>query len=192
MPRPAHPEKRRAEIVQAAFRLLGRDGVEGFSMRAVAAEAGCTIGLINHWFTSKDALLDAALAQAIEDALSRNEVALADGTKSVDLSLAEFLPLDETRVSELKIWLAFWALAVSRPELNARHNARAAQLRKLLTAEASTIGLTGDRLISVVDVIMPLLDGITVNALLDPEYWTPARQLKTLRIALDALQIDPI
>ncbi len=191
MPRPAHPEKRRAEVVEGAFRLLARAGVEGFSMRAVAQEAGCTIGLINHWFDSKDALIDAALAQAIEDALARSRSSLDDDGKSIESGLAEFLPIDDTRVSELRIWLAFWALAVSRPDLNVRHNARAHELRKLLTKEARAIGLSEKRVAAAIDVIMPLLDGITVNALLDPDYWTPSRQLSSLRVVLRALQIEP-
>ncbi len=191
MPRPARPVERRAEIVEGAFRLLARDGIEGFSMRAVAQEAGCTIGLINHWFASKDELIDAALAQAIDDALARNEAALADGNRSIDRGLAQFLPLDETREAELRIWLAFWALAVSRPNLNARHNARAHELRKMLRQEAAALGVSKDKIDKAVDVVMPLLDGITVNALLDPDYWTPTRQLKSVRTVLAALQIEP-
>ncbi len=189
MPRPAYPEQRRTEVVEGAFRLLARDGVEGFSMRAVAQETGCTIGLINHWFASKDDVIDAAVAQAIDDALDRSRAALSDST-TVEDGLVQFLPLDETRVSELRIWLAFWAMSISRPDLNKRHNARAAELRKLLKKDATSMGLSSDRIASTIDVIMPLLDGITVNALLDPDYWTPSRQLKALRTTLDALQIQ--
>ena len=188
MPRPAHPEQRRTEVVEGAFRLLARDGVEGFSMRAVAQEAGCTIGLINHWFASKDEVIDAAVARAIDDALARSRAALDNGT-AVEDGLTQFLPLDETRVSELRIWLAFWAMSISRPDLNERHNVRAAELRKLLKKDATSAGVSSDRIAKAVDVLMPLVDGITVNALLDPDYWTPSRQLKALRTALDALQI---
>ena len=189
MPRPAYPEERRTEVVEGAFRLLARDGVEGFSMRAVAQEAGCTIGLINHWFASKDDVIDAALTRAINDALERSRAALSDST-TVEDGLVQFLPLDETRVSELRIWLAFWAMSISRPGLNERHNARAADLRKLLKKDAATLGISKDNITKAVDVLMPLIDGITVNALLDPDYWTPSRQLKALRTALDALQIQ--
>ncbi len=188
MPRPAHPEQRRAEVVQGAFKLLARDGVEGFSMRGVAHEAGCTIGLINHWFGSKDELIDAALAQAIEEALSRSSQ-MTNG--EMETGLAEFLPLDETRTAELRIWLAFWALAISRPELKDKHNARADELRKRLKKDATARGLKSEQIAKAVDVVMPLLDGIAVNALMDPDYWTPSRQLRTLRTTLDALKIHP-
>ena len=44
-PRPSKNEQRR-RIVQCAFQVLARDGLESFAMRRVAQEAGCTIGLI--------------------------------------------------------------------------------------------------------------------------------------------------
>ena len=57
MPRLADKQERREQVIEAAFRVIARDGLTGTSMRAVAKEAGCTIGLINHWFDSRDDLI---------------------------------------------------------------------------------------------------------------------------------------
>ena len=56
-----------------------------------------------------------------------------------------------------------------------------------LKREVRKMADTAPTLTLFVDVLMALLDGITVNALVDPEYWTPARQLRSLRWAIHGL-----
>ncbi len=188
MPRVADAEERRSEVVEAAFRLLARDGVEAFSMRAVAKEAGCTIGLINHWFSSKDELVDAALGEAIASAKTRAEIGFRESSANPENALAEFLPLDDVRSQELRVWLAFWALGVSRPHLQELHKNRYSSLRDELIAIARSMGVPSKHIDQYADVVMPLLDGITVNALVNPTYWTPVRQMRSLKSVLQALE----
>ncbi len=187
MPRNADPEQRRAEVVDAAFRLLAREGVESLTMRQVAKEAGCTIGLLNHWFASKDHLMDAALGRAASSAIERCGAILQIPEVTLERVVSEFLPLDGTRTDELRVWLAFWALSIGRPELQDRHRKRAHDIRQQLKSEVRKMPDAAPNLTLFVDVLMTLLDGITVNALVDPEYWDPARQLRSLRWAISRL-----
>ncbi len=187
MPRVADAEERRLEVVEAAFRLLSRDGVEAFTMRAVAKEAGCTIGLINHWFASKDELVDAALGQAIVAAQTRAKQVLGDSSAPPEDALAEFLPVDDVRCAELRVWLAFWALGVGRPHLQELHKGRYMALRNELKSIALSIGIPEAHTTQYADVIMPLVDGITVNALVNLDYWTPTRQLRTVKTVHESL-----
>ena len=48
---------RREALVEAAIESLKRHGHEGLSVRRIAAEAGVSIGLINHHFPNKDTLV---------------------------------------------------------------------------------------------------------------------------------------
>lgn len=50
-------ERRRAELLVAAARLMERDGSEAVSMQALAREAGVSVGLIYRYFSGKDQLL---------------------------------------------------------------------------------------------------------------------------------------
>lgn len=61
------PEVRRAEILAAAKKLLDRDGVRGFSLEAVAREAGVAASLPRHYFGSSVELLSAATADVLKD-----------------------------------------------------------------------------------------------------------------------------
>lgn len=54
-------ERRRGQLVEAAIRLLMRDGVERVSLRAIATEAGASLAAVHVCFTDKDELMRAAM-----------------------------------------------------------------------------------------------------------------------------------
>lgn len=150
-------------------------------MRKIAAEAGCTIGLINHWFESKDDLLEAVLDEALSAAVARANDALDQSAVSPERVFQEFLPLDDQRIKEQRIWLVFWALGFGRPGLSARSTRRLEEGRRRLIEVFRTLGVPACEVESNVDLLMATIDGIMVNALADPEHWTPKRQIATLR-----------
>jgi AcrR family transcriptional regulator len=59
MDRPVDDLTARARIRDAAIRLFGERGIEGASIRDIAAEAGVSSGLVRHHFGSKEALREA-------------------------------------------------------------------------------------------------------------------------------------
>ncbi|MBU8820844.1 TetR/AcrR family transcriptional regulator [Mycolicibacterium goodii] len=72
---------REEQIISAAMRVLGRVGVPGTTLRAVAAEAGIPLGTMQHVFPTKDQLLRAVITTVVEDisAAFRAEVELDKG-----------------------------------------------------------------------------------------------------------------
>src|SRR5262245_28127819 len=64
-PRPPLGDGRQA-LVEAAVKVLARNGMRGLTIRATAAEAGVTHGLVRHHFGSRQALLEATLAHVVE------------------------------------------------------------------------------------------------------------------------------
>ncbi|MFB7507745.1 TetR/AcrR family transcriptional regulator [Streptomyces broussonetiae] len=65
MPRRYDPE-RRQRIIDAAIRVVGRDGIAGLSHRSVAAEADVPLGSTTYHFATLEELMVAALRQANE------------------------------------------------------------------------------------------------------------------------------
>lgn len=55
------PEQTREKIVDAAWRVLERDGYAAASIKSIAQEAGVAQGLVHYYFTSKELLVIAAL-----------------------------------------------------------------------------------------------------------------------------------
>lgn len=52
-------------LMEATLRIIGRAGVDHVTHRAVAAEAGLSVGAITHHFKTRDAMVDAALQFAL-------------------------------------------------------------------------------------------------------------------------------
>ncbi|SDK06646.1 transcriptional regulator, TetR family [Nocardioides sp. YR527] len=63
--RQALVEHRSRQLLDAAARLMERDGSEAVSMQALAAEAGVSVGLIYRYFGSKDDVLLAVITDVL-------------------------------------------------------------------------------------------------------------------------------
>ncbi len=92
-PRTAKAEQTRRTIVEAAVRLIRRDGYDATTMRAIAAEAGVSIGNAYYYFSSKEQLV-----QAFYDQLQVDHAARA----------ATVLSADRTFVGRLRGVLMSW------------------------------------------------------------------------------------
>jgi AcrR family transcriptional regulator len=68
-PRRLAPDARRAQLLEAARRCLAEEGLAGFTLEAVAREAGVTGQLLRHYFGSGDGLLTALATALMEDAI---------------------------------------------------------------------------------------------------------------------------
>ena len=183
MPKIADKQQRRGEIVDAAIRVILRDGLAGASMRVVAREAGCTIGMINHWFSSRDDLVEATFDRAMQVEMSR-AMSIVSTPESYIEAAGEFLPLDERRRDEVRIWIAFYAMVLCGRDDERRRTERCAAVRKAAVEGLSSFyepAVCHD----IVDRALVLIDGIAINALLDPKRWTRTRQLTVLQEGLE-------
>jgi AcrR family transcriptional regulator len=110
MPRVADHDQRRAQIARAFQRLLAADGFAAVSFSRVAAEAGISVGLIQHYFAGKDVLLHFAYEDASRRLSERVRVRVREGGAArlpiaevlLD-SLVELLPLDQERDVEYRV-----------------------------------------------------------------------------------------
>jgi len=152
-------------------------------MRAVAQETGCTIGLINHWFSSRDDLIEATFDRAILLELESAAVIATDPSSYAEAA-SQFLPVDKRRRDAAKIWIAFYAMVLSGSDDEELRTARCHAVR-----EAMVEGLREYRPLpachDIVDRILVLVDGISINALLDPKRWTRARQRAVLQEGME-------
>lgn len=129
MPRLIDHALRRAELAEAVWRVVGRDGVGAVSVRNVAAEAGVSAGSLRHVLSTKEAMLVAAVELVVERGTerfrARAESTPVRGRADAIAWLAELLPLDDVRRLELRTHLALMlessgypALAAPRQELD--------------------------------------------------------------------------
>jgi TetR/AcrR family transcriptional regulator len=74
-----HAVKRQV-VIDAARRVFDAQGLDAATMRAIAAEAGCTTGAIYPFFRGKEELYAAVLAQSLEALRAAVERTMADET----------------------------------------------------------------------------------------------------------------
>ncbi|MGI5140888.1 MULTISPECIES: TetR/AcrR family transcriptional regulator [unclassified Streptomyces] len=118
MARRYDPE-RRQRIIDAAIRVVARNGIAGLSHRSVAAEADVPLGSTTYHFKTLDELMVAALRQTNEGfakVLATSGLEDGEGDLAADLAraLGEWLGGDRTGVElEYELYLA----ALRRPAL---------------------------------------------------------------------------
>ena len=120
-------------FLDAAERLLIREGAAGISTRQLAREAGQNHGLVHYYFGSVDELLLQTLERFTDRILERQRALYATDTPFaekwrtavgfIDADLASGYP---------KVWAELEALAWDRPELRDRLRALNDQWRSLL------------------------------------------------------------
>jgi AcrR family transcriptional regulator len=103
------------QILQAARRLLAEQGYAGLSMRRVAQEAGMSLSNVQHYYQSKDLLLEALLLYTMDDFQSKMDRVLQAMTDRPRLE--QFLSTVDMFLGEITdpvthaIFFEIWALA---------------------------------------------------------------------------------
>jgi AcrR family transcriptional regulator len=172
---------RREALVDAAIESLKRHGHEGLSVRRIAAEAGVSIGLINHHFPNKDALVAESyrtFSRRISDSFAaavRAAPAVPRERLRAFFSAVFSKPNLDPQV--LTAWVVYWALLQVSPEMRAVHDEEGRGygdlLGRLLADLARERGQSKPDLRLAVIGLRALLDGLWLEWCLDPDSFRP-------------------
>jgi len=177
MPKLIDHDLRRRELVEASWQVIAEEGLEGVTMRKVAAAAGCTTGRITHYFENREELVLAAL-KAVYDMAAERMAAAAESdlppAEKLMLHLEEGLPLDRNRHREWKVWIAFWSAAASTPELAAENDRRHRIWRKAMIPLIRAMAPTAD-CEREADILSGIVDGLGLEAAVS---YTPANRAR--------------
>ncbi|GGD06183.1 TetR/AcrR family transcriptional regulator [Pyruvatibacter mobilis] len=189
MPKIVDHKARRAELVEASWKVIETEGLDGLTMRKVASAAGCTTGRITHYFPDREALVLAALRAANEAAKARTTALLAKDLPPrarLQKCVEEGLPLDKQRQREWKVWIAFWTAAASDPQL-ARENA--IQTEAWVDALAALIAdvAPGCDAGHEARILMGAINGIGLLTAISPTKQNRAGAVETLALHVEGL-----
>jgi DNA-binding transcriptional regulator YbjK len=109
MPKIVDHDRQRVKFAEAAMSLIARHGLEGVTMRAVAAEAGLSYGSLFHYFNSKDELLMHAVRHSTSLQTKRvNEyTSQYSGLKALEHLLCDDAIITESTRDDWMVWLTF-------------------------------------------------------------------------------------
>jgi AcrR family transcriptional regulator len=183
---------REAALTEALLRIVAERGLDQVSVREVATEAGVSIGTVQHYFPTKDAMLAGAFAEVVERVRVRlTAVELGpDIRRNLSAVLAELLPLDERRAVEARVQLSFAARATHSAELAAIQRTVLSEVHDALT-DAFVRASAGDATTSTAKLAahaaLAAVDGLALHAMSAPGWLTSRRLRATLDLLLDAL-----
>src|SRR3954470_24715199 len=111
----------RERILDAAVKLIAREGIDDVRIARIAMAAGVSASLLHYHFESREALLAEALEHSYEIAgnarLSVPEDEPAPATRRLAAMINQCLPLNEPLRADRGLWVELWRRAVRHPEL---------------------------------------------------------------------------
>jgi AcrR family transcriptional regulator len=109
MPKIVDHDVQREKFAEAAMSLIAQQGLEGVTMRAVAAEAGLSYGSLFHYFSSKDELLMHAVrhSTALQSKRINAFTSKYSGLKALEHLLCDDAIITESTRDDWMVWLTF-------------------------------------------------------------------------------------
>lgn len=171
MPKRVDHQERRQQIADAICRLLGREGLDAVSLRQVAAEAGVSMGRVQHYFATKDEMLSFAFRAVAERAERRiGAVAAAVEQPATPRSLLravllEMLPLSPQSRFEAPVWVATLGKAVLVPEVAVPLRDGADRFTDFVAEQITGVRGDGADARRDAQALLALVDGLMVHLL---------------------------
>jgi len=109
MPKVVDHDAQRVKFAEAAMSLIAQHGLEGVTMRAVAAEAGLSYGSLFHYFSSKDELLMHAVrhSNSLQTDRINKFTSQYSGMKALEHLLCDDAIITDSSRDDWMVWLTF-------------------------------------------------------------------------------------
>lgn len=113
MPKIVDHEQRRRQIAESVWAIVAFRGFEAVTLRSVAAEAGVSMGTVQHYFTNKNEMIVFACTQFVEQATSGAESLMAQSNDPtaprtvIRAIMHQTMPLSEEQRMGSAVWMAF-------------------------------------------------------------------------------------
>jgi len=185
-----------AQIVQAAIRVLARQGYARTSLMDIAKEAGMSKGAVHYHFPTKDALIQVVLATACDAVATRTINAWEAGGKdplgALRSSLEELWRVRAEKTDEALVVADLLAQSqydeVLQPKLAAYYRDAASQVHEHIMQHIVAVGLKPKVPPEVLPrILLGLLDGLVMQAFVDPDVLDPSdvvRAIETIAVSM--------
>lgn len=194
MPKIVNHDQRREQLAEAAWCVIRREGLEGVSVRRVAEEAGMSLGSLRHYFETQSELLAFSM-QLVSDRVNQRIGKLTfngNPRHDIELVIRELMPLDEERMAESEVWLAFSVRSKVDPALRELsqevHGSLYDGFRRMIDALIQ-MKLTEEDIDAELETrrLHALVDGLVVHCVLNPERLNGDDIWQTVMYHLDRL-----
>ncbi len=179
--RKASEAARREQILKAAYEVALRKGIDGLTVRAVAAQAKLSHGLVHFHFERKaqlvTALLDWVLATTAVLQIPAGVAQIPRAHDRLRALLRQEMDRLAHEPSRFRLFLEYWALGTRHAAIRAKISAELGRYRAafrtmteemIRTEPARYAGVTADGLAAVT---VSFINGCAVQAMIDPAHF---------------------
>ncbi|MEM9073267.1 MAG: TetR/AcrR family transcriptional regulator [Myxococcota bacterium] len=186
------------QIVQAAIRVLAKQGYARTSLMDIAREAGMSKGAVHYHFPTKEALIQVVLKTACDAVQARTIEAWGVGNQpfvSLRKSLETLWGVRATRTDEALVVADLLAQALYddklRPQLAEYYELAATQIRDYLLPQLTAAGIEPAIDPAILPrIVIGLLDGLVMQAFVDPEALSPDQVVSAIEaMAMSLLRV---
>jgi TetR/AcrR family transcriptional regulator, transcriptional repressor of bet genes len=192
MPGKKVPEKvRREQLLAAAYEVAAREGLGGLTVRAIAAEAEVSHGLVHFHFRTKKQLVGALLDWVLARTLTLPPLESAgQGSRPIE-RLHALLRSEMNRLSSeprrMRLFFDYWVLGTRDAAIGARIREELERYRTSLRAVVDEVlrtepdafaDVTADGLAAVA---ISFINGCAVQAMIDPDHFDRAEYLTAVQ-----------
>jgi AcrR family transcriptional regulator len=169
------------QIIDAAIRVLARQGYAKTSLLDIAKEAGMSKGALHYHYPTKEALIHTVLETACNAVQARTMQAWSPSDNpfaALRKSLEELWATRAERSDEALVVADLLALSLSdeslRPKLAEFYELGAEQIRAYLQQNLISLGLEPRIPLEILPrIVIGLLDGLVMQAFVDPDALSP-------------------
>jgi AcrR family transcriptional regulator len=189
-----------AHIIEAATRVMARQGYAHTSLMDIAKEAGMSKGAVHYHFPTKEALTAVVLQSACDAVATRTRQAWTEGEspfEALQSSLRELWRVRQERTDEATVVADLLAQSVHddklRAPLAAYYRFATGQVQEHLAQHLSSLGLRPRVPAEALSrVLHAILDGLTMQLLVDPEAFDLDTIMQTLlTLASSLFEVAP-
>jgi len=176
----AAEELRRDQILRAAYDVAAREGLDGFTVRDVAAKAGLSSGLVLFHFQTKAQLLLALLDWVLETTTVLHITPDIAKIPSALDRLTALLQREMNRLSSeprrIRVFFDFWARGIRNAQIRSRMRAELDRYREAFRPIAEEVLRTEPERFAHVTpdglaaVAVGFIKGCAVQSMVDPRF----------------------
>lgn len=194
MPKIVDHDEKRKQIAEAAWNIIGKEGVEKASIRRVASEAGMSSGALRHYFSTQDEMLLFIMNYYLEEGKKRsqNKEWSENPVQAVEEVLLELVPIDEEKKIETSVWWILALRSLTSDTIKDKKDEMTDGTYELANSMIEILALKGvlsDSMNAELEKsrLTALIEGLSIHALLRPDVYSPEKVKEVIRYHLETL-----
>ena len=191
MPKIVDHERRRREIATLTLEVMRAVGVENASIRGIAQRGGLSLGVLTHYFKTKDDLVVFTFRWLAEHTFAQLDRLLDDrrpGLKRLEAAMESHLP-KASEPAALALWMSLWDRAVRNPAFAREHRDYYRRwrgyLKRFLLEAIELQEVPADLEVNTAtDLLVAAVDGLWIAMTLEPQRFSKERRRRLLKRAI--------